>query len=289
MSGPVDESVRNAVAAATGQCVVDAEPLAGGCIAPVYRLRLGDGASIVAKLGHGGNGLALEAFMLDYLKRNTALPVPAVLHVSPDLLLLDYIDHEPGVLDEAAERHLGTLVAELHGITAPHYGFPRDTVIGPLPQPNPESDDWRTFFAEHRLRYMAGRAHAAGRLPAATLARVEALAGRLTRWIDVATPPTLLHGDLWGGNILGRRGRIVGLIDPAIYHGEPEIELAFMTLFGSVGGPFFASYGERRPIRPGFFEARRDLYNLYPLLVHVFVFGGPSLQAVERTLARFGC
>lgn len=99
----------------------------------------------------------------------------------------------------------------------------------------------------------------------------------------------MLHGDLWSGNILARRGRIVATLDPAIYYGHPEVELAFTTLFGTFGEPFFAAYAELAPIAPGFHELRRDLYNLYPLLVHVTLFGAGYLAPVERVLDRLGC
>ena len=114
---------------------------------------------------------------------------------------------------------------------------------------------------------MARLAMEAGRLPASDMTRIETLAGRLDRWIDQPAAPSLIHGDMWTGNLLARGGRVAGFVDPAIYYADPEIELAFSTLFGTFGEPFFARYGEHRPIRPGFFEARRDLYNLYPLLV----------------------
>jgi fructosamine-3-kinase len=136
---------------------------------------------------------------------------------------------------------------------------------------------------------MAREALAAGRLPMSLMARIERLAGRLERWLPREAAPGLVHGDLWHGNILAREGRVVGLLDPALHYAEPEIELAFMTLFGSVGEPFFAAYARLRPIAPGFFEQRRDLYNLYPLLVHVRLFGGGYAADVERILGRFGC
>ena len=93
---------------------------------------------------------------------------------------------------------------------------------------------------------------------------------------------------MWGGNVLVREGRIAGFVDPAIYYADAEIELAFSTLFSTFGEPFFARYGEIRPMRPGFFEQRRDIYNLYPLLVHTRLFGGHYAGAVKRTLKRFG-
>ena len=91
---------------------------------------------------------------------------------------------------------------------------------------------------------------------------------------------------MWGGNVLTREGRIAGFIDPAIYYADPEIELAFATLFGTFGDTFFARYREHRPLAPGFFDVRRDLYNLYPLLVHVRLFGGGYVGGVVRTVRR---
>ncbi len=136
---------------------------------------------------------------------------------------------------------------------------------------------------------MGGQALAAGRLPKRLMGRLEALAGRLERWLEEPEHPSLIHGDVWTGNVLCRRGRVAGFVDPAIYYAHAEIELAFSTLFGTFSGTFFARYGEIRPLRPGFFEERLDLYNLYPLLVHVRLFGGSYAASVERTLKRFGC
>lgn len=95
-------------------------------------------------------------------------------------------------------------------------------------------------------------------------------------------------GDIWSRNVLARNGRVVGLIDPAIYYGHPEAELAFITLFNTFGDAFFQRYHALRPIAAGFFEERRDLYNLYPLLVHVRSFGGGYVHSVDQILRRFG-
>ena len=86
--------------------------------------------------------------------------------------------------------------------------------------------------------------------------------------------PALLHGDLWGGNILSNGSRVVGFIDPAIYYGHPEADLAFSTLFGTLGRAFFERYESIAGIDDGFFDLRRDIYNLYPLMVHACIFGG---------------
>jgi fructosamine-3-kinase len=120
------------------------------------------------------------------------------------------------------------------------------------------------------------------------MSRLERFCGRLERYIDAPAAPSLVHGDLWGGNILVKAGRIAAFLDPAIYYADAEIELAFTTLFGTFGEAFFERYRERRAIAPGFFEARRDIYNLYPLLVHTRLFGGHYAASVDGILRRYG-
>jgi fructosamine-3-kinase len=93
---------------------------------------------------------------------------------------------------------------------------------------------------------------------------------------------------MWGGNVLAQKGQITGFVDPAIYYADAEIELAFSTLFSTFGDDFFSRYQEHRPLAPGFFEERRDIYNLYPLLVHVCLFGGSYVNSVDAILKRFG-
>jgi fructosamine-3-kinase len=258
--------------------------MGGGCVAPVYRVDLADGKTVVAKLGDAT--LVIEAAMLRALAATGTVPVPGVLHVGEGLLVLEHIETR-GSLDARAERHAAELLAALHAHGADAFGYDWDTLIGPLPQPNPWTSSWRAFFRDHRLLAMARTAFEAGQLPAESLARAERLAGRLDRYVADDARPALIHGDLWGGNVLVRDGRIAALIDPAIYYADPEIELAYATLFNTFGTPFFDRYGEIRPLRPGFFEVRRELYTLYHLLVHVHLFGGHYVGAVDRILQRY--
>jgi fructosamine-3-kinase len=276
------------IEAAIGKRPVRLAPLSGGCIAEIYKADFDDGERLVAKLAGAEGDLALEAYMLTYLAEHSDLPVPAVIHGAPDLLVMDYIE-SAGPLDASAETHAAEILAALHGISASEFGHERDTLIGPLPQPNPPSASWLDFFRDQRLLAMARVALEAGRLPGTTMVRLERLAGRLGEWIEEPAAPSLIHGDMWGGNVLARDGRIAGFVDPAIYHADAEIELAFATLFSTFGEPFFRRYGELRPLRPGFFEVRRELYNLYPLLVHVRLFGGGYLGGVEAVLTKLGC
>ena len=279
-----------ALRAATGRPPLRLRPLAGGCIAEVYRVDLEGGGACVVKLADAdgsGGGLALEAAMLDYLARESALPVPAVLHADDGFLVIDYIETSGG-LDAGAEAHAAELLAALHAITAPAFGFERDTLIAVLRQPNPWTASWLDFFREQRLLHMGRLAVERGRLPGETLRRLEAFCGKLERYLEAPAAPSLIHGDVWGGNVLTFEGRIAAFVDPAIYYADPEIELAFSTLFGTFGPAFFRRYQELRPLAPGFFEARRDIYNLYPLLVHTALFGGHYAGSVAATLRRYG-
>ena len=269
----------------TGQRPRRATPLAGGCIAQVAKVELADGSALVVKLAPGG-ALTLEGRMLSDLAATGKLPLPTVLAAEDDLLLLEYIASD-GPITPAAERHAAELLADLHGLSAAAFGYPYDTLIGSLPQPNPWTESWLGFFRDQRLLAMGRRALDAGALSPASFGRLERLGARLAEWIEEPARPGLIHGDLWDGNILVAEGRIAAFLDPAIYFADPEIELAFTTLFGTFGEAFFARYGELRPIAPGFFEARREIYNLYPLLVHATLFGGAYGQSVERTLRRF--
>ncbi|MBB4286935.1 fructosamine kinase family protein [Roseospira goensis] len=280
------ETARTRIAEATGQRIDSSRPLGGGCVGEVYGVRLEDGRDLVAKLGGPGSGLDLEGRMLGDLAEAGA-PVPAVLYADESLLLMTAL---PGgdALGPRVQDHAAHVIAALHDVAGPQFGYPYDTVIGGLHQPNPAADRWVPFFRDQRLLFMAGEAARAGRLPPAYLRRLEALAANLDAYLEEPAHPSLLHGDLWTGNVLAQDNRVSGLIDPAIYWGHPEIELAFSTLFGTFNEVFFNRYHDLRPIRPGFFEERRDLYNLYPLLVHVRLFGGGYLGGVDRTLRRLG-
>jgi fructosamine-3-kinase len=271
----------------TGKRPVAETRLAGGCVGDVCRLDFADGEPLVAKLGAPGSNLDIEGRMLNYLREKSDLPVPGVLFAADELLLMDFVEGE-GALGETPEFQAAGLIAALHDVTADQCGLDFDTLIGGLHQPNPPTPSWLEFFRDQRLLYMAGLAREAGKLPDDVYDRVEALAARLADFMPTDVKPSLLHGDLWGGNIIAKDHQIAAFIDPAIYYGDPEMDLAFSTLFNTFGDMFFARYQQQRPLEPGFFEVRRDLYNLYPLLVHVRLFGGSYVGSVSLTLRQFG-
>ena len=276
--------------------IQSSEPLSVGfgLTGAVVTLKDGRRLAVKAKVNakkHGedaGPSLAIEGYMLGELARCTELPVPHVHVCEPDLLVMDFIDNDGGPITPDVERDAAQLIAALHATPRSYFGYARDTLIGPLHQPNPESTLWVSFFREQRLLYMARAARDEGQLPAPLYGRLERLADVLEDFLAEPPFPSLLHGDLWTGNVLVKSDRIAGFVDPGVYCGHREIELAFATMFGTFGRAFFEVYESILPLEPGFHEMRRDIYNLYPVLVHVRLFGGRYLGAVKDTLARLG-
>jgi len=277
---------RRRIEQAWGQPLARAEYLPGGCVGEVWKLTFDNGSHAVAKTASGDDTLDIEAYMLRYLADHSGLPVPEVVSGEPDLLLISYVESN-GAVTASAQEHAADLLAGLHAVTAPQFGHERDTLIGPLHQPNPWCGSWVGFLRDHRLLFLGRAALDHGQLDPSTFRRLEALCARLGDFIPEPAAPSLIHGDVWGGNVLARDGRIAAFIDPAIYHGDREIELSYTTLFHTFGQRFFDRYREHHPLDPGFFETRLPIYHLYPLLVHARLFGGGYGAQADAILRRY--
>lgn len=264
--------------------IVSIAPLSAANNAQIYRLSLSSGRQLVAKVAN--RGLDTEAYMLKYLRDKSALPVPTVYYSNEHVIIMQYITAQ-AMVDDVGMGHAAELLGSLHKISADMYGHERDTLIGSLRQPNPQMRDWAYFFIEHRLLFMAKEAMGEGKLDAKIVKQIEKLAPKIAGMLKTPNPPALIHGDIWAGNILAGRGKIEAFLDPAIYYADPEIELAFIRLFNTFNGIFFAKYNEINPIKPGFYEERADIYGLYPLLVHTRLFGASYARKVQKVLDKF--
>jgi fructosamine-3-kinase len=273
----------NRVGRLLGEAVCEVVPLSGGCVADVRLVTMESGRRVVAKLG--GPHLDLEADMLRHLRDRTDLPVPRVLHAEPDLLVMDHIEHRGG---SGWGGHLAELLTDLHGVTNAdgRFGFGSPTLIGPLRLENGWSSDWASFYRDDRLLPLVDEASRRGNLPIDLERRLRNYAGRVDDDLAHGPSASLIHGDVWSGNVLANGSRVIGLIDPSVAYADPEFELAFIALFSTGGRAFFDRYAERRPIDRAFFERRVFIYQLFPLLVHVALFGGGYVGQLDGTLRR---
>lgn len=285
MTDPATAIGRRAAAAVGGR-LASVVPLSGGSTGRILRVALADGRLLVAKAG--GNR-AVEARMLRDLAARTALPIPVVRHAEPDLLVLDHVAHERGRFGDALQADLAGHLSALHQITASDCGYAYDTPYGTVTQVNRPTGDWIGFFRDRRLLPVAEAAGRAGHLDPGLNHRLDRLAGRLDGWLTQPSAPALLHGDLWTGNILQHRDRVVAFLDPAVFFGHPEYDLACGTLFANFRASFFAAYADRLPFdQTGFFDRRRDIYLLYPLLAHVLAWDTRYVGQIDRILTRLG-
>ena len=232
------------------------------------------------------NSIISEKNSLSYLANITSL-VPKIKFNSNELLIIDYIENND-IKDKNYQVILAEVISKIHQNTNNRYGFQFDAQIGALKQTNEFTDNWVIFFRDKRLNSIFELINNNNPMASHINQRIEKLLKNIHNFIPNNPIPRLLHGDLWAGNIICEQNHLKGFIDPAIYFANPEIELAFSTLFSTFNHTFFDRYKEHRIINPGFFEERRHVYNLYPLLVHLRLFGVKYLTKLEKILTRLG-
>ena len=283
---------REAVARALGAQVTGASPLSGGDINEAFAVTLADGREVFVKTNPTADARMFwcEAEGLAWLAQAGAVAVPRVLAVSdpdapgPRFLVLEML--RPGRKQRDYDEVLGRGLAALHRAGAATFGLPYDNFIGSLPQENTPCATWSEFYATRRLLPQVRMAVDQGRMPQAWMPTWERLVAGLDALAGPAEPPARLHGDLWGGNLHADAAGNPVILDPAVYGGHREVDLAMLALFGGVSERMYDAYDEVYPLAPGW-GGRVPLYQLYPLLVHVNLFGSSYLGAVERALRRY--
>jgi protein-ribulosamine 3-kinase len=284
----MDPALRRAVETALAErqdgkpAAIVASAAAGGANGSVTQLETADGGRFFLKSGGPAAAFAAEARGLAALAAAGVFRVPVVVAqgASPPFLLLEAI--EIGSPGPRFFEDFGRRLAELHRVArAERYGFDHDNFLGATPQPNGWREQWLDFWRDQRLGPLLAllRGQSDGELDRLG----ERLLDRLPLWLeDVGEAPSLLHGDLWAGNFLvGRRGEPV-LLDPAVYYGHREADLAISRLFGGFPPAYFHAYVEAWPLEPGAHE-RGLLYELHHLLNHYHLFGaGYRGGCIER-------
>ena len=274
-----------------------AAPVGGGCINRALRLETGNVRAFLKYNREAPPGFfPAEARALERLRAAAGGEprIPRVLAAfdpaeegtpgEPAWLLLEWL--EPGRGSARLDERLGRGLAALHRAASGGWGCEEDNFIGPLPQANAPAETWAGFWRTRRLEPRLGAVREAGYTPGPR-EEWDRLLERLPELLAPAEEdgPSLLHGDLWGGNVLAAAGGEPCLVDPAAYRGHREVDLAMTELFGGFGPRFYAAYEEAWPLRPGYRDGRRAVYQLYYLLVHVELFGEgyvPQTRAALR-------
>lgn len=266
--------------------VNEARPVGGGDINVAYKLQSADRTYFVKLNNPASIGMfEAEAEGLTEIAstRTIKVPEPVVCGLTERqaYLVLECIDFGPS--SSRSDRELGRQLSSLHGLEQPYFGWHRDNTIGSTPQPNGRYDDWAKFWRERRLGHQLQLAAENG-----YRGRLQSLGERLCAgmgafFTDHRPKPSLLHGDLWGGNAAVEKGGVPVIYDPACYYGDREADLAMTELFGGFGRDFYAAYRETLALDAGY-TVRKTFYNLYHILNHLNLFGSGYLSRAEAMI-----
>ena len=279
----MNAGLRESLQAVLDRPILDFLPVSGGCISEAWQVRTPE-ETVFVKLSKGllPGMLSAEAKGLHELAKSGAIRVPEVIRLTEDFLVLEFIPTAINLPTDFWPR-LGQQLANLHAYSRKIHGFHQDNFIGRSPQKNHCNGNWKEFFWQRRLLPQWEMAVQRG-IPKTTKLlwhKLEIL------WpaplVGSSTQASLLHGDLWSGNVLVSNSGEPVVIDPAVYYGDPEADLSLTYIFGGFPTPFYNAYHEIRPKSEGF-ARRQKVYQLYHLLNHFNLFGNSYMQSVESCL-----
>ena len=275
---------------AGGNSTIQFQSIGGGSINQTYKLSFANKAifckiNSVTKFPHL---FQRESSGLELIRKQGIIQAAEVFDCfevnGMQILLLKWI-HE-GERSESFWKKFGEQLAALHHITAVDFGLDEDNFMGSIPQSNWPSVNWTNFFVEQRLNPLQQKCADKKLLSYRCCQQFENLYQQLPNIFDKEQKPALLHGDLWSGNFMCNQGSEPVLIDPAVYFGHPSVDLGMTTLFGGFAPSFYEAYRFHSPF-PSNYEEQWQVCNLYPLLIHLYLFGSSYLTQVERTLSRY--
>lgn len=280
-------SISASIAAATGRPFQHAShaSIGGGCINQSFHLRGRDGREFFVKLNDARHHemFVAEAAGLEAIAatRTVRVPQPVALGRCGEqsFLVLEHLSLQ----GRGCAAQLGEQLAVMHRCTSFRFGFPRGNFLGTTPQPNGWAEDWIAFWRERRLGYqlrLAARNGYGGKLQTLGEKLLDALPAF---FVGYSPQPSLLHGDLWGGNHGYLADGAPVIFDPACYYGDRECDLAMTELFGGYGADFYTAYRANWPLDAGY-AMRRELYNLYHILNHANLFGGGYARQAEQSM-----
>jgi protein-ribulosamine 3-kinase len=264
------------------------EHVGGGCINSSAKIATNRGSFFIK----WNSSTRAEMFQrevegLEILQASNTIKIPTILGLATidqnTFLLLELIESKQTAPSFWVD--FGQKIAQMHRKSSMHFGHDHSNFIGSLDQSNKKHQDWASFFISERIVPQLKLAESSRKIDGTFLRKFDTLFSKLADLIPKESP-SLLHGDLWSGNFLcGEESKPV-IFDPAIYFGHREMEIAFTRLFGGFDNRFYTSYQKEFPLEWGF-EDRIDIHNLYPLLVHVNLFGTSYLSGIHQTLKRF--
>ncbi len=259
-------------------------PVSGGCINQGYAVSDGERTYFV-KLNEATKVemFVAEALGLQQIAQTNTIRVPKPIcwgvAENSAYIVLEWLKLEAG--NTNSWQKMGQNLAAMHRLASASYGWEQNNTIGSTPQINNWTTDWVEFYASHRLGYQFQLAkRKGGRFP-----QQEQLLASLPRLLSHQVQPSLVHGDLWGGNAACTQEGEPVIFDPATYYGDREVDIALTELFGGFPAAFYHGYNEVFPLDPGY-EQRKTLYNLYHILNHFNLFGGGYASQANRMISQ---
>ena len=265
------------------------KPVGGGSISRAYAIYTSDGTFFL-KANQGSQALDMfdaEKDGLKTLKTHSQFAIPQVSGSAEvngvAYLLMELIDLAPR--QTSYWQELGQNLAELHKVNNKVFGYHRSNYIGSLPQSNKSYDNWGDFFINERMSPMIRLARDQQLVDHEFVRKFHSAMPKIIAEMPVESP-ALIHGDLWSGNLMVDNAGRPTIIDPAVYFGHREMDIAFSQMFGGFSDEFYRAYNEAYPMEPGFSD-RAGLYNLYPYLVHLNLFGHSYFGHIDYTVRKF--